>query len=251
MKQVPCLHDNYGYLLRDEATGTVAAIDTPEVGPLVAALDELGWGLDYILNTHWHPDHVGGNETLKARYGATIIGPEGEADKIPGADRLVSEGDIVTLGERKARVVETPGHTLGHIVYLFGDEDVAFVGDTLFSLGCGRLFEGTAAQMWASLQKIRNWAPQTTIYCAHEYTAANYQFAASIDPNNAALQARGERIAELRSDGQPTVPMILADECRENPFLRADDAVLAANLGVADADPASVFAEIRGRKDRF
>lgn len=249
--QFPCLQDNYGLALREGASGKVAVIDTPDADAISAALDAQGWGLDLILNTHWHFDHTGGNETLKAKYGAKIIGPAGEGDRIPGRDRAVKEGDRVELGGATARVIETPGHTMGHICYLFEDEGAGFVGDTLFSMGCGRLFEGTAAQMWTSLSKIISLPPDMTLYCAHEYTAANGRFAASLGEENEALAARLAEVAALREKGEPTVPMTLAAELETNPFLRADDPSLQAAIGMTGADPVEVFAEIRHRKDKF
>jgi len=249
--QFPCLRDNYGFLLRDEETGMVAAVDTPDGEEVARQIDAKGWGLDLILNTHWHADHTGGNEMLKARYGARILGPDAEGQRIPGRDQALHGGDEVTIGKQRARVIETPGHTAGHIAFVFDEAGAAFVGDTLFSLGCGRLFEGEPAQMWQSLKALRDLPPDTTIYCAHEYTAANARFAVSIDPDNAALQARKAEVDRLRAEDRPTVPVRLADELRTNPFLRADDPALAARLGLEDAAPWEVFGEIRRRKDDF
>lgn len=249
--QIPCLQDNYAFLLKDEGSGLVAAVDTPDPSAISAALDDLGWSLDLILNTHWHADHVGGNEALKSQYGCTIVGPRGEQDRIPGIDRPVDDGDQVALGELTATVLATPGHTLGHVVYYFAEAGVGFVGDTLFSLGCGRLFEGTPDQMWLSLSRLRAWPDPTIMYCAHEYSAANAAFALSVDPDNPALIARAEEITTRRAAGQPTVPMTLATEKQTNPFLRADDPSLAVAMGHPGGDPTKVFAEVRGRKDRF
>lgn len=249
--QFPCLQDNYGFLLRDEGTGTVAAVDTPDAGAISAALDEQGWGLDLILNTHWHPDHTGGNAALKAQYGAFVIGPEGEGDKIPARDQAVNDGDTVSVGNVEFRVMATPGHTLGHICYISEAHRAGFVGDTLFSLGCGRLFEGTAPQMWQSLSTLRDLPGDMTLYCAHEYTAANAEFAASLGEANAALEARMAEIVSLRAKGEPTVPMSLEVERATNPFLRADAPSLRAALGMSDAADDAVFAEVRKRKDNF
>ena len=256
--QFACLHDNYGFLLRCEATGTTACIDTPDAEEIARRVEAWGEGrgggrLDLILNTHWHPDHTGGNEVLAARYGATIIGPEAEGDRIPGRERAVSDGDEVAVGALRASVIGTPGHTKGHIAYHFGATglDLAFVGDTVFSLGCGRLFEGSPAQMWSSLARLRALPPETTLLCAHEYTAANAAFALSVEPDHEGLRARAEEVARLRADGRPSVPVRLSDETALNPFLRADDPALAAALGLAGAAPEAVFGEVRARKDRF
>ncbi|GAB4522792.1 MAG: hydroxyacylglutathione hydrolase [Amphiplicatus sp.] len=251
IRQFPCLSDNYGYLARDVETGAVAAIDTPDPAAINAALDKEGWRLTHILNTHWHPDHAGGNLALKEKWGCEIIGPRGEAAKIPGLDRMVGEGDVVSLGASKARVRDTPGHTLGHIVYHFEDDRAAFVGDTIFAIGCGRLFEGTPAQMWDSLSKIAAWPEETRLYCAHEYTQANARFALTVDPHNRALTERAAAVDRLRAQGLPTVPTTVALERATNPFLRARDEKLQAALGMTGADPVSVFAEVRRRKDRF
>ncbi len=250
--QFPCLSDNYGFVVIDEATGMTAAIDTPDADVIADVVDQhAGGSLDLILNTHWHPDHAGGNGALKARYGTTIIAPDAEGEKIAVADRRVSDGDEVRIGESVGRVISTPGHTLGHCIYVFDQAGVAFVGDTLFNLGCGRLFEGTPSQMWSSLEKVRALPDDTTIYCAHEYTAANAAFAVSVDPENDQLAARQEEISHLRAKSEPTVPFRLGNDRAVNPFLRADDEALAAHLGMANAAPDAVFAEIRQRKDNF
>lgn len=249
--QFPCLSDNYGFLIRDEATGTVASIDTPDAGAIARQLDDLGWPLHLILNTHWHPDHVGGNAQLKQRFDCEVVGPAGERDRIPGIDRVVDEGDVVDVGASRAQVLHTPGHTLGHVVYHFADQQRAFVGDTLFAMGCGRLFEGSAEQMWASLSRLRAWPDATRLYCAHEYTQANARFALSVDGENSALRARAREVDAQRARGEPTVPTTLALERATNPFLRADDAALQTALDMPDAPPASAFGELRRRKDAF
>ena len=255
IRQFPCLNDNYGYLIRDMETNAVAAIDTPDPEAINAELDAAGWRLTHILNTHHHWDHAGGNLALKEKWGCEIIGPRAEAERIPGIDRPVGEGDAVALGASTARVFDTPGHTAGHIVYYFAnalsDAGAAFVGDTIFAMGCGRLFEGTPGQMWASLNKIAALPPETKLYCAHEYTQGNARFALTVEPGNAALQARAETVDALRAAGTPTVPTTLAEELATNPFLRAEAPGLKAALGMETADPVAVFAETRARKDAF
>jgi hydroxyacylglutathione hydrolase len=251
IRQFGCLRDNYGYLIRDRASGAVAAIDAPDAAAIDRALAEASWRLTDIFNTHWHPDHAGGNLALKARWNCRIVGPRGEAEKIPGLDEAVGEGDRVALGGSTATVRDTPGHTLGHIIYHFAEDDAAFVGDTIFALGCGRLFEGTPDQMWRSLGKIAALPESTKLYCAHEYTQANARFALTVDPGNAALQSRAARIDEIRRRGAPTVPSTVAEEKATNPFLRAAAPGVQAAVGLAGAEPVSVFAEVRRRKDQF
>lgn len=251
IRQFPCLSDNYGFLVRDRSTGEVATIDTPDAAAINAALAHEGWSLDHIFNTHWHPDHAGGNLALKEKWGCRIVGPRGEASKIPGIDQAVGDGDVVSLGASKARIFDTPGHTLGHIVYHFADDDAAFVGDTIFAIGCGRLFEGTPQQMWTSLSKIAGLPSETKLYCAHEYTQANARFALTVDGGNDALVRRSGEVDRLRAAGMPTVPTNVAIERATNPFLRARDPMLQAAVGKAGADPVEVFAEVRRRKDRF
>ncbi len=241
--QFPCLSDNYGFLVRDEATGKVATIDTPDADAILAELETLGWSLDLILNTHWHPDHAGGNEAIKKATGATIAGPA-EVTRIAPLDRVVRGGDVVLLGETRFEVIDSGGHTLGHIAYHDAEDAIAFVGDTLFALGCGRLFEGTPEQMWDSLTRITDLPDATTVYCAHEYTASNARFALSVD-SDPALKARSEAIFAARERGEPTVPTTIAAEKATNPFLRAP-------LLRPDAPtPAQAFAEIRAAKDSF
>ena len=249
--QFPCLSDNYGVLIHDPESNVTATIDTPESGPIESALRDKGWTLTHILNTHHHGDHTGGNTELKAKTGCQIVGPKPEAAKIPGLDISVGQGDTYDFGGHIATIIETPGHTLGHIAFHFADDGVAFVGDTLFALGCGRVFEGTMAQMWSALQRLMELPRDTVIYCGHEYTTANAAFAVTIDPDNQELMERVEEIAALRSEGRPTVPTTLDLELRTNPFLRPTDPAVQAHLGMAGADPGDVFAEIRRRKDNF
>ncbi|HEY4344361.1 MAG TPA: hydroxyacylglutathione hydrolase [Parvibaculum sp.] len=249
--QFEALKDNYGYLVHEPSSGATAAIDTPEVAPILKALDRKGWKLTHILNTHHHFDHAGGNAELKEKTGCVIVGPKGEKDLIPGIDRAVGEGDIVELGTARARVIDVPGHTRGHIAYHFGNDHVVFVGDTLFALGCGRLFEGTAQQMWTSLGKLMALPDDTTVYCAHEYTQSNARFALSVEPHNAALVNRAKDIDAKRARGEWTVPTTIGLEKATNPFLRAASQDLRATVGLIAAADVDVFAETRARKDKF
>ncbi len=247
----PCLSDNYGFLIHDPASGATATIDTPEVAPIEAALKAKGWRLTHILNTHHHFDHAGGNLELKQKWGCTIVGPRADAARIPGIDVQVGDGDTVELGSAKGRVFDVPGHTRGHIAYYFANDGVAFVGDTLFALGCGRLFEGTPAQMWTSLSKLAALPDDTRVYCAHEYTQSNARFALTVEPDNAALVARARDIDVARAKGMPTVPTTIGLEKATNPFLRATSPALMRTLGLEGSDPVTVFGETRRRKDRF
>ena len=246
----PCLNDNYGYLVHEPLSGQTAAIDTPDAAKYLAEADRMGWHISHILNTHWHPDHAGGNLKIKEATGCTIYGPAGEAEKIPGIDVKLKEGDTLELGRATARVLDVPGHTLGHIAYHFADQNTAFVGDALFALGCGRVFEGTMEMMWQSLSKLKALDPRTRLFCAHEYTESNARFAVTIEPDNAALQEYAAWVKQRRAEGQPTVPPVLERELATNPFLRADLPELQAAMG-HPGDAVATFAEIRGRKDRF
>lgn len=249
--QIPVLSDNYVYLAHDPDSGACAVIDPAVVRPVLDALDAKGWTLTHILNTHHHDDHVGGNMEIKAATGCTIVGPRADRGRIPGIEVEVGDGDTYDLGSQTARVYDVPGHTRGHIAYWFEDSDVLFCGDTIFALGCGRLFEGTPEQMWTSLTKLRALPDATRVYCAHEYTRANADFAITVDPDNAALKERFDEVVRRRRDGQPTVPSTLGEEKATNPFLRADAPSLQASLGMAGAEPVAVFAEVRQRKDVF
>jgi len=249
IRQFPCLSDNYGFLVRDRGTGVVAAVDTPDAVAILAELDRSGWGrLDLILNTHWHPDHAGGNAAVKAATGAAIVAPAAEAHRIGPVDRSVEEGDAVDLGATAFQVIDTRGHTAGHVSYWSETERVAFVGDTLFALGCGRLFEGTPQVMWASLSKLAALPDDTRVYCAHEYTAANARFALSVD-DAPALAARAAEVFAARERGEPTVPTTIGAEKAANPFLRAPE--IARALGWPVADDAEAFGRVRAAKDRF
>ncbi|MFE0754943.1 hydroxyacylglutathione hydrolase [Inquilinus sp. NPDC058860] len=248
---IPVLKDNYAYLLEDDSTGMVAVVDPGEADPVAAKLEAKGGRLDWILNTHHHGDHFGGNHELAKRYGASIVGPAAEAARIPDLDRGVAEGDHVMVGAARGSVLEVPGHTAGHIAFWFEDAGVLFCGDTLFALGCGRLLEGTADQMWSSLLKLRALPDTTRIYCGHEYTQSNARFALTVDGANPVLQSYAEDVDDARESGAATIPAQLGREKLANPFLRADKPDLQAAIGMAGADPVAVFAEIRGRKDRF
>ncbi len=240
--QFACLSDNYGFLIRDDATGQVGCIDTPDGDAVLAAADAVGWRIDVIFNTHWHPDHAGGNEAVKARFGSHIVGPEEVREHYP-IDQVVGHGDVVKLGETSFTVIDTGGHTLGHVCFHSAEAGKVFVGDTLFPLGCGRIFEGTPQQMWDSLSRLAALPGETVVYSAHEYTLGNARFAESVD-SSAALAERIVQIEAARARGEPTVPTTIADELRTNPFLRAPQ--------LSDkADPVAAFAEIRAAKDNF
>lgn len=235
--QIPVLSDNYIYLLHDKDTGETAVVDAAVPEPVLAELDKRGWTLTRIFNTHHHPDHVGANLALKEKTGCHITGPKAEQQRIPGIDKAVGEGDIVTLGNSQARVFDVPGHTSGHIAYWFEADDALFCGDTLFAMGCGRLFEGTPAQMYDSLNKFKELPDATAVYCAHEYTQSNGRFALTVEPDNQALISRMAEVDEKRAKGLPTVPSNIGEEKATNPFMRAAS---AAQLG-----------EIRQLKDNF
>jgi len=246
-----CLSDNYGYLIHDTATGATAALDAPEEAPIRAALERRGWNLTDIFITHHHADHTDGIAGLKADFGAKVTGPRAEQDKISGLDVLVGGGDTVMLGETAFRIYDAPGHTLGHIVYHDPEGKHLFTADALFSLGCGRMFEGTPGPMWDGLAALRDFPDDTLIYCGHEYTAANAKFALHIDPSNSELEDRAEQVTRQRRNGLFTIPVKLGQEKRINPFLRADDPAMAKLMGMEGAAPADVFAAIRKGKDNF
>ena len=248
IRLIPCLSDNYAVLLHEG--DTTVLIDAPEAPPIKAALDREGWRLTHILITHKHSDHVDGIAPLVKEYGAEVIGPEAEKSHIPHIGKTLREGDKVTVGPFTADVYETPGHTKGHIVYHFPKEKLLFSGDTMFALGCGRLFEDTPAAMWESLKKLRALPDDTTVYCGHEYTLSNARFSVPLDPDNAELKARAGDIEKARAAGTPTVPFNLGLEKRTSPFLRADEPAVAAGVGKPGASPAEVFTEVRERKNR-
>ena len=237
IRQFACLDDNYGFLVHEPSSGQTACIDTPDTGRILEEADTAGWAITQIWNTHHHWDHAGGNLALKDATRAKIFAPAYDKHRIDGIDTAVSDGDTVSLGNAKARVMFTPGHTLGHIIYWFEDQNIAFVGDTLFALGCGRLFEGTPAQMHKSLNRLAALPPKTTIYCAHEYTQANARFALSVEPDNPDLIAYAKDVDAKRKRGEPTVPTTIGHELAANPFLRARSV--------------DEFAARRAAKDRF
>lgn len=247
--QFPCLSDNYGFLVHDPASGETTCIDTPDADAYLREASAKGWQITQIWNTHWHPDHAGGNEAIKAATGCKITAPAGDAAKIAGVDRTVQNGDTVSLGAFTGHVIDVGGHTMGHIAYHLPEADVAFVGDSVFALGCGRMFEGTAPQFWASLSRIKALPPQTSLYCAHEYTASNARFALHADPGNAELEAYAAEVNARRERGEWTVPTTLEKELTTNPFLRADDPVIQARWG--GNGPSETFAALRAAKDSF
>ena len=234
--RIPVLSDNYIWLVRENTSGEVMVVDPAVAEPVLAKADELGWKITHIWNTHWHPDHTGGNAAIKAATGCIITGPAAEAERIPTLDVLVKGGDVVAFGASKAAVIDVPAHTAGHIAYHFDYEGIAFVGDTLFAMGCGRLFEGTPAQMFANMRTLEALGDQTVIYCAHEYTASNGRFALTVEPDNMALVARMAEVTAMRERGEATVPTTIALERATNPFMRAGSvAELAARRAAKDA----------------
>jgi hydroxyacylglutathione hydrolase len=248
--QFPCLSDNYGVLIHDADQSVTAAIDAPDAAAVAAALKDKGWRLTHILTTHHHGDHTAGNAPLKAQTKCTIIGPRAEAAKVPGLDKAVGQGDTFTFGSREVRVLDTPGHTAGHITYWIPSEAVAFAGDTLFAIGCGRVIEGNAQMMWQSLQKLMALPPETVVYCGHEYTQANARFALTIEPENAALQKRAKEVDALRAAGKPTLPTRIGIELETNPFLRPHVAAIQKRLDMVGKPEWQIFGEIRERKNR-
>ena len=236
-RPVPILSDNYAWLLRDSATGATAIVDPAEPKPIIAALEKAGGRLDLILLTHHHADHIAGTDEVRARFGAKVVGAAADAHRLPKLDTALREGDTVQLGSAEARVIDTPGHTRGQINFFFPDGEVLLSGDTLFSLGCGRLGEGTAADMFSSLRKLAELPPDTLVCCGHEYTESNARFALHADPDNAALQARVAQVRQQRAAGQPSLPSTMGDELAANPFMRAPDVAR--------------FAALRAQKDKF
>ena len=248
---IPCLKDNYAYLLHDAASGATGVVDPSEAAPVEAALSARGWTLTHILNTHHHWDHTGGNPALKAATGAVVVGPKADRERIPAIDVAVDEGESYKLGQAEAQILFIPGHTRGHIAFWFPESKAVFCGDTLFAIGCGRTFEGTAAQMWNSLGKLKALPADTRVYCGHEYTQANARFALTVEPQNAALKSRARAVDAARAKGQPTIPSTIGEERATNPFFRADERSIAETIGLAGEDAVAVFAEVRRRKDNF
>ncbi len=248
---LPCHADNYAVLLHHAASGHAAVVDTPDGAAIEAEVDRRGWRLTHILTTHHHADHTEGHARLKAKYGCTVIAPAAEAGMIPGTDVRVHDGAIFTFADRDVMVIATPGHTKGHVAYYLAADGIVFAGDTLFALGCGRVFEDAPEVMWRSLQKLADLPPDTAVYCGHEYTQANARFALTIEPDNSALQERARIIDALRARGAPTIPTSIGLELTTNPFLRTGEPAVKAAVGLPAAPAAQVFAEIRARKDRF
>jgi len=248
---VPCLRDNYAYLVRDADEDFCAIVDPSEAAPVRDALERRGWRLTHILNTHHHPDHTGGNAALKREYGAEVVGPEKDRARIPALDRGVEEGSPFALGSHAGRVLEIPAHTSGHIAFAFEADDAVFTGDTLFAMGCGRLFEGTPGTMAHSLAKLMTLPDSMRVYCGHEYTLNNGRFALMLEPGNAELQTRMREVEELRAAGRPTIPSSIGIEKRTNPFLRPHSAEIRRTLNMPGAGDVDVFAEMRARKDNF
>ena len=246
----PCLTDNFGYLIHDPETKATASIDAPEAGPITKALEREGWRLTDILITHHHRDHVGGVAELKEKYRCRVVAPHDKSTKIADVDLRAAQGAVVKVGNLLARVLETPGHTLDHISYVFDNEKALFAADTLFSIGCGRVFEGTYPMMWESLLRLRALPDDFKLYCGHEYTAANVKFALTVEPDNPALKARAEEVKRLRAENKPTVPTLLGEEKKANVFLRADEPSVAAGVRMKDRSAVEVFGELRERKNK-
>lgn len=248
--QFPCLSDNFGVLIHDAANNVTASIDAPETKAVKAALAETGWKLTHILTTHHHADHTDGNLPLKAETGCTIIGPKGEAQRIPGIDKMVGGGETFNFGSFRVEVFDTPGHTAGHVSYYIPDAKVAFVGDTLFAIGCGRVIEGDMKMMWTSLATLMKLPADTAVYCGHEYTQANARFALTIEPGNAELQKRAKDVDALRAAGKPTLPTTIGLEIATNPFLRPASPEIQERLGMKGRADWEIFGEVRERKNR-
>lgn len=248
---IPVLLDNYAYAIHDEESGATAVIDPSQAKPVLAALQERKWAVTHIFNTHHHHDHVGGNMDLKRATGCTIVGSRIDAERVPGLGAQVDDGDTYSVGCMRFTILHIPGHTRGHLALWLRDDQAVFTGDTLFTLGCGRIFEGTPEQMWTSLCRLRDLPESTRVYCGHEYTQKNAVFALTIEPNNEDLLARANRTNALRANGKSTIPSLIGEERRTNPFLRCDEASVQQSVGLNGADPVKVFAEIRRRKDAF
>ena len=250
-KLIPCLSDNYAVLVHDRESNLTLLVDAPEDKPILDALTETGWPLTHILITHHHPDHIAGLNAIRLATSAKIYGPALSGARIPFVDIPVEDGDEFAFGDRTVCALSTPGHTLDHICYWLPDAQLAFTGDTLFSLGCGRIFEGNPKDMWFAVDRLAKLPPETTIYCGHEYTETNGNFCLSIEPENELLQQKMKEIRALRAEGKPTLPTTVLDELTTNSFVRANHPDVKAALGMKDAQDWEVFAEIRKRKDNF
>src|ERR1700736_2914232 len=250
IRMFPCLTDNFGYLIHDPETKATASIDAPEAAPVLKALEREGWTLTDILITHHHQDHVGGVAELKQKYRCRVVAPHDKSTGIANVDLRIGQGDVGKGGSLLARVLERPCHTLDHISYVFDNDKTLFAADTLFSIGCGRVFEGTYQMMWDSLLKLRALPDDFKLYCGHEYTASNVKFALTIEPDNAALKARAEQVTKLRAANQPTIPVTLGNEKQANVFLRADEPSVAASVRMKGASAAEIFGELRERKNK-
>jgi len=248
---IPCLSDNYAYLIHDPDSGDTAVIDVPDHAPVLRALETYGWTLSHIILTHHHDDHIGGVAALLDKSPAKVIGAKADQHRLPALDQAVVEGDTISIGAETGTVLDVSGHTIGHIAVHFPQSHLLFTADSLMALGCGRLFEGSASQMWTSLSKLIDLPGETTVCSGHEYTASNAKFALTIDPENPALISRTDAVAKARAANQPTVPSTLSEELATNPFLRVSDPAIRSMLGMPDAPDADVFAEIRARKDSF
>lgn len=251
LHQFICRSDNYGVLVHDLRSGTTISIDAPDAVPITDYLKKRGWQLTHILTTHHHEDHVAGNLELKEHFGCTIIGPEKEKEKIPGIDKAVKGGDVFEIAQRKMGVFDCPGHTAGHVAYHFIDDFLLFAADTLFAMGCGRVFEGSMEEMFRSVNQFRTLQPMTSVYCGHEYTEANAKFALSVEPGNKALQMRAAEVQALRAQGKMTCPTTIGEELKTNPYMRCDLPEIRKVLGMEQATDAEVFAELRTRKNNF
>lgn len=249
--QLPVLNDNYIYLIHEPLSKQTAVVDPAIAEPVLDILNKKGWHLNYIYNTHHHWDHVGANVELKQKTNCKILASEADSTRIPGIDKGLKHGDIIKLGQQTANIIATPGHTLGHIIYHFSESKALFCGDTLFSMGCGRLFEGSAEQMWHSLQRIKQLPKETLLYCAHEYTQANGQFALSLEPGNQLLLNRLKQVKQLRADNKATVPSSLEQELASNPFLREDSLEIKHTINITSKTAIDTFREIRKLKDNF
>ncbi len=249
--QFICRSDNCGILVHDSRTGTTMSIDAPDAAAIADNLKKRGWQLTHILTTHHHPDHVEGNLELKEVFGCRIIGPEAEKDRIPGISQTVKGGDVIQMAKRPLTIYACPGHTLGHVAYHFSDDYLLFAADTVFAMGCGRVFEGTAEQMYHSVNQFRTLQPLTSVYCGHEYTEANARFAMSVEPGNRALVMRYAEVRRLREQGKMTCPTTIGEELKTNPYMRCDSLEIRKVLGMEAATDIEVFAELRQRKNNF